>query len=367
MADQNVRVTRRCWGEAEGAAVWLLGLEGEGIGLRVSNYGGVIQALTLDDPGGRPVDVVLGYDTLDEYRRSDTFFGAMIGPVADRMAEGRCTLDGREVRLPRNAGPDSMHCGARGFHRVVWNWEPLADGIRLFRTFEAADTGFPGVMAAELRCRLPSPRTLRLEYAAECTRETAASFTNHSYFNLGGGREDCSGHVLTVHAGRYAETVRRVDPICTGQTLPVDGTPLDLRRGVRVGDAASATDFREIAAAGGVDHYFPVEGEGMREVARLRCPANGLALRCRSDAPGLLAYTANGLAGERGKGGAIYGPRWGVCLETERFPNGVNLPDRRGQVLLEPGERYASATEFAFDWGEKETQPVILGKSLLRK
>ena len=318
--------------------------------VRVSDYGGVIQSLTLDNPSGPPLDVVLGYDTPAEYRRGEAFFGAMIGPVADRLAGGRCTLDGREVRLPRNAGPDTMHCADRGFHCRVWNWEPLSDGLRLSGTLEEPDTGFPGTLSVALSYRIVEPQALRLEYTAACTRETAVSFTNHSYFNLLGGGADCREHVLTVRADRYAETAGATEPVCTGRALPVEGTPLDLRRGVSVGRVVDQTNDREIAAAGGLDHYFPVAGEGLREVARLYCPQNGLTLRCVTDAPGLLVYTANGLQAEPGKGGAVYGRNWGVCLETARFPNAVNLPDWRPQALLEPGQTYASATEFRFEY-----------------
>ena len=341
-----MRIAKRAWGDVDGAPVWLFEIEGNGLRAEVSNYGGVLRALELTEGPG--LDVVLGYDTLVEYRKSDTFFGATVGPIADRMAEGRCVLDGRKVQLPLNAGPDSMHCADRGFHRALWRWEPLADGVRLFRDFDGAETGFPGVLSASVCYRVPSPGMLRLEYAAECTRETAVSFTNHSYFNLTGGKRDCREHVLTLNAGRYAETWRMVEPIATGRALPVAGTPLDFRDGMRVGDALAHDAFPEIAAAGGVDHYFLAEGEGLREAARLTCPETGLAMVCRTDAPGLLVYTGNGLEAERGKAGRIYGKNWGVCLETERFPNAVNFPERRDQVMLEPGERYRTVTEFEF-------------------
>ena len=344
-----VKVTRRPWGSMGDAAVWLFDLEAGDLRASVSNYGGVIQALWVSG-GKRSLDVVLGYDSLEEYRRSDTFFGAMIGPLADRVAGGRCTLDGQTVCLPLNAGPDASHCGDRGFHCRVWNWQEEADGLCLFADLDERSTGFPGVLSVQLRYRLLPPRALRLEYIAECTRQTALSLTNHSYFTLNGGREDCRDHLLALRADRYAETERESDPICTGRTLPVEGTPLDFREETRIVDAVDRNDFSEIARAGGVDHYFPVAGTDLREFARLRCPETGLSLRCRSDAPGLLVYTANGLEAERGKGGTTYGRNWGVCLETERFPNGVNLPEWRGGVLLEPGERFTSATEFEFRW-----------------
>ena len=345
-----MKIARRPWGRVGDRPVWLFELERDGLRAAVSNYGGILQSLWVSDGSGRSLDAVLGYDTLEEYQNSDTFFGAAVGPVADRIAGGQCLLDGRVIRLPRNAGPDISHSGDGGFHRRVWEWREEADGLCLFADMDEAATGFPGTLSVELRYRLLPPRTLRLEYAARCTRETAVSITNHSYFTLNGGRGDCLDHLLTLRAGRYAQTCRDADPIPTGRLLSVAGTPLDFREGAPIGGAVDRFDFGEIARAGGVDHYFAVEGSGLREHAVLRCPDTGLALRCRSDAPGLLVYTANGLDAERGKGGRIYGGRYAVCLETERLPNAVNLEEWRPQVLLEPGEVAASATEFEWSW-----------------
>lgn len=345
-----MKITRRPWGSVGGRAVWLFEMERDGLRAAVSNYGGIVQSLWVSDGSGRSLDVVLGYDTLEEYRRCDTFFGAAIGPVADRIAGGRCLLDGRWIELPRNAGPDVSHSGAGGFHRRVWDWREEADGLCLFADMDERVTGFPGTLSVELRYRLLPPRTLRLESVARCTRETAVSITNHSYFTLNGGRSDCLDHRLTLRAGRYAQTCREADPIPTGRLLPVAGTPLDFREGPSIGEAVDRFDFGEIARAGGVDHFFAVEGSGLREHAILRCPGTGLAMRCRSDAPGLLVYTANGLGTEPGKGGRIYRKRFAVCLETECLPNAVNLPRWRPQVLLAPGEVASAATEFECFW-----------------
>ena len=340
---------KRLWGECEGKQIYLFELDdGCGMRARVSNYGGVLQALWVRDAGGRAMDVVLGYDTLEEYRNDTTLFGAMIGPIADRLDGGHCVLGGHEVQLPLNAGPDSMHSGPCGFHNCVWEWEALADGICFYHRFAPGEIGFPGNMDVYLRYRLCAPNVLRLEYAAECDCETALSFTNHSYFNLDGGANHCRGQRLTVYADRYAETERDSDPICTGRALPVEGTPFDFRGGKALEDALCKTDFSEIRTGGGVDHYFLVGGADMRTHARLESAESGLCLECASDAPGILIYTGNGLEAEPGKGGAIYRKNWAVCLETGRFPNAVNFPELREQVLLRPGERYESATEFRF-------------------
>lgn len=344
-----MRITKRPWGEAQGREIWLFEID-NGVGMRacVSNYGGVLQSLFVRDRHGEALDVVLGYDSLEEYRASETFFGAMIGPIADRMAGGRCQLDGEEVRLCRNAGPDSMHSGAFGFHAQAWDWEILPDGLSFTRTFTCGDTGFPGKMEARLAYRVCGAQILRLEYAARCDRESAVSFTNHSYFNLDGGGNHCRDQHLTVRASRYAETAGETDPICTGRALSVEGTPLDLRSGCRLGDVLAHDEFPEICTGGGIDHFFLADGEGMREHARIESLRSGISLVCRSDAPGVLVYTANGLDGEPGKGGKKYEKNWAICLETERFPNAVNLAERRSGVILRPGECYQSATEFVF-------------------
>lgn len=343
----NIRKT--LWGKWKDRDVYLFEMQHPcGMRASISNYGGVLQSLWVQNARGEMLDVALGYDRLEDYIRGDCFFGAMIGPIADRLAEGRLQVNGQEVRLAQNAGPDCMHSGAGGFHARLWDWEILADGVALELHLAPEDGLLPGRLDVRVIYRMPRENCLRIETAARCDCETLLSFTNHSYFNLNGGKGDCLGHSLRVHADTYAETRREADPICTGRTLPVDGTPLDLRAGCRLGDVLRRTDFSEIRRAGGLDHYFPISGAGMREHARLRCAESGLEMRCTSNAPGVLIYSANGLNAEAGKGGAIYGKNWALCMETERFPNAANFPQWRDQALLPSGEIDLNATEFSF-------------------
>ena len=123
---------------------------------------------------------------------------------------------------------------------------------------------------------------------------------------------------------------------------------MDMRRDTAIGDALAHSEFCEIQTGGGIDHYFLVDGAGMRPMADVYCPVTGIAMRCASDAPGVLVYTGNGLERESGKGGAIYRKNWAVCLETERFPNAVNIPALRDTALLKHGEQFTSATEYTF-------------------
>lgn len=344
-----MRISKRSWGRHDGRDVFLFELETGGMRACVSNYGGILQALHVQNGHGEDVDAVLGYDTLEEYIRSETFFGAMVGPIADRLGEGRCVLDGEEVQLPLNAGPDCMHSGDRGFHSRVWDWEILPDGIAFVRSFAPGELGFPAALHVRLGYRITREGVLRIEYAATADLEMALSLTNHSYFTLNGGSGHCRDHALQIFADCYAETRRKSDPICTGRMLPVEGTPFDLRGGRRIEDVLACSGFSEIRTGGGIDHYFPVNGSGMRDHARLACPRCGLQLTCRSDAPGVLVYSANGLEAEAGKGGSIYGRNWAVCLETECFPNAVNMPHLRDQVIVTPGITFKSATEFVFE------------------
>lgn len=329
------------WGEVSGKAVSLYEISCDGgISVRVSDYGGIVQSFVIPKPTER--DIVLGYDTVEEYARSETFFGAFVGPLADRTGGARLTLGGREIRLEANAGQDCMHSGSAGFHCRVWDAEILADGVRFSYSF--TDAPLPGTLTASVAYTVPAPDTLRIAYEAECTEETALSFTNHSYFSL--RSETCLNDRLTLYASRYAETDCSKDPLVTGITRSVTGTPFDFCAGARLGDAVSAVDFPEVAAAGGVDNYFLTDGAGLRLHARLRSADGKIELLCRSDAPGVLVYTGNGLEAEKGKRGAIYGKHAGVAFETENFPNAVNLPDRRASVVGRAGQRYHGVTEF---------------------
>lgn len=337
-----MKISSQKWGEHDGKGIYLFEIDNKrGFRARVSNYGAILQGLLVENK-----DVVLGYDTLGEYICSDTFFGATVGPIADRVGNACFEIGDLWVRLEKNAGPDCMHSGSKGFHAQVWNWMEMPDGIAFEISYAGRD--FPGQIDVRVCYRLCGDRTLRIEYHAKSDCDTALSFTNHSYFNLDGGRNHCRNHKLTVHADRYAETRRENDPICTGNTPDVQDTPFDLRKGAAIESVLMRSDFSEIRSGGGIDHYLLVNGNGMREHARLESEESGLELICRSDAPGILVYTANGLAGERGKSGVEYDRNWGVCLETERFPNAVNLPQHRSQVLLHAGETYESCTEFKF-------------------
>ena len=348
--DTEVRIIP--WGEINGKKVSLFEISCvDGITVKVSDYGGILQSFQTPEPYRR--DIVLGYDSVEEYVRSDTFFGAAVGPLADRTGGAGLKIGGKEIRLEKNAGNDCMHSGASGFHAQIWETELLPDGVCFSSSF--TDAPLPGTLSVSLVYSVPAPDILRILYEAVCTEETALSFTNHSYFALGEYTENrsCLNDRLTLFASRYAETDCSADPLVTGKLRNVEGTPFDFRRGRKVGDAISQKDFSEIVAAGGVDNYFLTDGLGFRPHARLTSADGKIGLLCMSDAPGILVYSGNGLNKEKGKNGEVYGRHGGIAFETENFPNAVNLPDLRSSVVLRPGECFRTVTEFIVSGNQK--------------
>lgn len=339
---------KELWGLIEKEPVYLFRLrDEEGMEIDVSNYGCIIQGWRVRTPAGSGLDLVLGYDSLEEYRSSETYFGAAIGPVADRLANGRCIVGNEKIQFPINSGVDCVHSGKNGYHSRIWDWHILDEGIEFAYTYPTDENPLPGCLHVVIRYLLLPENTLRIEYEAKSNCDTIVSMTNHSYFTLNSGCTDCKEDILKLNANHYAETCRDTDPICSGRSMSVEGTPLDFKAGKCLKDALSETDFSEIQRAGGIDHYFLVDGSGMREHARLHSASSGLILVCRSDAPGILVYTANGLENEKGKNDQVYHRNYGVCMETECFPNAANIADYRNQVLLPAGNTVTTCTEFS--------------------
>ena len=311
-----------------------------------SDYGCIIKSLYIPLSDGTYRDVVLGYDTIDEYKNSETYFGAVVGPVADRISGAELAVAGKKIVLEKNAGNDCMHFGKYGFSKVTWKAKVVENGIEFSKTF--ADNPLPGNLDVKVRYLLPDEMTFLIEYEAICSEETVLSLTNHSYFSLNGGTKSCAGDELVILSSAYAETDCSDNPLVTGNEMSLDNSPLDFRKPKNVGIALMSLNNPEISSAGGVDHYFIVPGEGMRRHALMLAADKSLGMMISSSAPGVLVYSGNGLHSEKGKNGQMYGKNYGIAFETESFPNAVNIPHMRESVVLKPGQKYMSATEFAF-------------------
>ncbi|MFG3506721.1 aldose epimerase family protein [Streptomyces sp. NPDC047821] len=338
---------------ADGTAVHRWTLRNGGTRLKVLSYGGIVQSLEVPDRHGRYANVSLGFDDLDAYVSSSPFFGALIGRYGNRIAGGRFTLDGREHRLSVNDGPNSLHGGARGFDKRVWDVEPFTDrtGVGLVLRYVSADgeMGYPGTLRVTVTYTLTPRGEWRVDYAATTDRATVVNLTNHTYYNLAGeGGGDVLGHELRLAASRYTPTDATLIP--TGELAPVAGTPFDFRSGKPIGEDIR-TAHPQLVLAQGYDHNWVLDkGATARPlpVATLRDPGSGRTMTIATTEPGVQFYSGNFLDGTlAGPSGRTYRQGDGLCLETQHFPDSPNRPEFPSTVLR-PGATYRSTTVHRF-------------------
>ncbi|MEU8103513.1 aldose epimerase family protein [Nonomuraea muscovyensis] len=286
----------------------------------VLSYGAVLQSLEVSG-----VNVVLGLDTLDDYRTRSRYFGAVVGRFGNRIAGAAFTLDGVTHTLPANNGPNSLHGGVQGFDSKVWTVEDASDSsVTLGLTSPDGDQGYPGTLRARVTYTLDGD-ALRLDYTAETDAPTVLNLTNHSYFNLAGGG-DVLGHVVRMDAEHYLPVDAAKIP--TGELAKVTGTPFDFTTPHAIGARYD----------GAYDHCFVLDG-GITVTE----PVGGLTMEVTTSEPGVQFYAGGMLDGVA----TPYGPHAGFCLETQHFPDSPNQPHFPSTVLR-PGERHTSTTTYRF-------------------
>lgn len=343
----------------EGQAVELFNLTNrDGVEAKVMSYGGTIVSLKTPDRAGKLEDVVLGFDDLEGYLKTKSYFGALIGRYANRIARGRFTLDGVEYQLATNDGANHLHGGVRGFDKVVWNVRPLNahHGSALEITYFSRDgeEGYPGNLSLRVVYALNDENELKVDYSATTDRDTVVNLTQHSYFNLAGaGSRDILDHMLWIDADHFTPTDATSIP--TGELRDVRGTPFDFTRPTSIG-ARIDDDDEQLKFAGGYDHNFvlnaPARGnrvpDSLRLAARVSEPTTGRLMEVWTTEPGLQLYSGNFLDGsEVGKGCKTYKHRYGFCLETQHFPDSPNEPGFPSTVLRK-GELYRTTTVYKF-------------------
>ena len=314
---------------------------------RISNYGAIITELHVPDRNGRLGDVVLGFDNLKQYLTNDYYLGATCGRVANRIAKGKFTLDGKKFSLATNNGPNALHGGRKGFDKVLWRATPLQGAtVRLDYTSADGEEGYPGKLAVTVIMKLTDANELLIDYTATTTQPTPINLTNHSYFNLA-GRGDIKKHLLTLAADFY--TPNDDTQIPTGEIRPVKGTPFDFTK-----PAAIGARFAKLGGKPqGYDHNFVLRGDATHSgapafAARVTEPTTGRVLDIFTTTPGVQLYTANWFDGTlTGKNGIRYTPHTGLALEAQHFPNAVNTP-HFPNTILRPGETYRQLTIHRF-------------------
>ncbi len=343
-------MSREPFGTARGQPVERFLLANErGLRVAILTYGGIVQSLEAPDRNGTLVNIVLGFNKLDDYVQRSPYFGALIGRFANRIAHARFSLDGNEYELPANQGPNSLHGGTEGFDKRVWQVRH-ADHDRLHLQLESqdGDQGYPGNLEIQVTYIVSKENALSIEYRATSDQPTVVNLTNHTYFNLAGeGSGSIEDHVLTLHAERFTPIDAKLIP--TGAIEPVAGTALDFRMPKRIGEHLRAS-HEQIVLAQGFDHNYIVNGkEGtLRPAARVEEPSSGRVLEVLTTEPGLQFYSGNFLDGTLvGTAGAAYRQGDGFTLETQHFPDSPNIP-AFPSTLLRPGHAFESTTVFQF-------------------
>lgn len=325
------------------------------ISCKIITYGGAIRSLAIPDWAGEPVDVVLGFDTLEGYMAQDKYMGAIVGRYANRIAGARFTLDGKDYQLAANDGENSLHGGDVGFDKQVWTVEELSESaVTLSLVSPDMQEGYPGTLEVRVTYSLDSCG-LAIDYWARSDKDTVCNLTNHSYFDLSGhDKGPITGHAFKLRASRY--TPARPGSIPTGELAPVDRTPMDLRV-ARVIDGMIDREFDQLTMAGGYDHNWVADswnGVDCCLIGGAWSRETGIDMSVYTTEPGVQFYTGNYLEGcPVGKGGAVYGRRHGFCLETQHFPDSPNQPGFPSCVL-KAGEEFTSRTRYDFSITEDE-------------
>ena len=341
-------VTKRLYGTTrDGTAVEEFTLSNGSYLVKLITYGAAISEWIVPDRNGRPTDVILRFDDMDGWQsKGNPYFGCIVGRVANRIGQGRFTLDGKEYKLATNNGPNHLHGGLRGFDKVVWKAEVQAGQrlptVRFSHLSPDGAEGYPGNLSCQVTYALSINGTLSIDYHATSDAATPVNLTNHAYFNLNGANSGSTvlNHELMIAAQRYTPT--NDDLLPTGVIADVAGTPLDFTKPRKIGDR-----IRQITANPvGYDHNYVLNPENRILAARATVPTTGLILEMVTTEPGLQLYTGNFLDGQvKGKGGVAYPQYGGFCLEAQHFPDSVNRPEFP-PIILRPGKAYRQATTY---------------------
>jgi aldose 1-epimerase len=347
-------VTREPFGRTtDGTDVAIFKLKNpHGLELRAMTYGATIVSLRTPDRNGQLGDIVLGFHSVQGYEKFPRFFGAVVGRYANRIANGRFTIDTVTYQLTTNRAPNHLHGGVKGFDKVVWQGTPFDNdssvGVVFDYTSSAGEEGYPGTLQARVTYTLTDSDRLIVDYHATTDQTTHVNLSQHSYFNLGGeGSDAISGHVLEIAADSMTPVDSTLIP--TGVIVPVEGTSFDFRTAAPIGSRIDAAD-PQLRFGGGYDHNFVLrrQGSGLQRAALVSEPTSGRTMEILTTEPGLQFSSANRLdTTVVGKAGHVYDRRTGFCLETQHYPDSPNHPNFPS-TMLRPGEEYRSQTVFVF-------------------
>lgn len=325
-----------------------------GVSASFTDLGAVWVRMMVKDREGQPGDVVLGYDSAEQYLVNAPHFGAPIGRNANRIGKACFVLNGQAYHLEENNGScNNLHSGSNQYHRRMWEAETSEEdiGSRVTFTLESpdGDQGFPGNLTIRISYTLTDEDAVQIDYYGVSDADTVVNLTNHSYFNLN-NHDSSQISDIQVWIDADAFTMADAELIPTGELVPVKGTPMDFTQMKPIGRDIDAC-YQPLKEAGGYDHNWALKAQRGEPVlaAKAYSGRTGRTMEVYTDMPGIQFYTANSLDETRhpAKGKALYGPRSSFCFETQYFPNAVNIPAFASPVLR-AGEEYKSTTIYRF-------------------
>ena len=333
-------VQKEFFGNAFGKDVYKYTVENGGITLSVMELGATVTHLFVPDKNGKSVDVVLGYDTVQEYEENDGYLGATIGRVGNRIRKGKFILNGENYTLAVNNGPNHLHGGLKGFDKAVWKADEKENSIVFSHFSPDGDEGYPGNLSVTVTVTLEE-NGISLDYAAETDKDTVINLTNHSYFNLN-GKGDVLEHTLKLNADKF--NVGDSDCLPTGEIASVFGTVMDFTKEKTIGFGIDSSEPC-VKLSGGYDSNFILSGS---PAAVLKSEESGIEMTVLTTEPGVQVYSANFLTPRKGKNGAKYTYRNALCLETQHFPDSIHH-EKWPTCILKKGEKFESKTTYCFN------------------
>lgn len=337
-------------GEKNGKTTALYTLtNANGMEVCITNFGGRLVSVMVPDKDGNMVDVILGFDNINDYMTKPSDFGASIGRYANRIAGGKFELDGETVVLNQNDGENCLHGGAEGWQYQVYEAEQVdAQTLKLTMHSPDGEMGFPGNVTAVVTYTLTDDNAIDIAYSGTTDKPTVLSMTNHAYFNLSGNHAvEGTDQVLYVNADTFTPANDKLIP--TGEVRPVEGTPFDFRTPKSIGQDINA-DYEQLVLGNGYDHNWVLNtaGDVTKLALSVYSPVTGILLEEYTDQPGVQVYTGNFLTGKvAGKHGIMYPKRASVCIETQLFPDTPNRPEWP-TATLRPGETYTHRCIYKF-------------------
>lgn len=325
-----------------------------GASISLINYGAAIQAINVPDKHGNITDVLLGYDTINEYQEyGEYFFGATIGRVANRIEDSSFDLNGKTYILPVNNGRrNSLHGGIRGFDKCIWDAETVESGVKFSRLSKNGEEGYPGNLTVSVSYQFTDDNEIIIDYDAVADADTIVNMTNHSYFNLSGhSKGNIGNHTLIINADKFLESNNEC--LATGNYIDVEGTPFDFRNVRKIGDVINAGHIQQ-EYVGGFDHSFVLRdcSKVMKEAAIAKSPDSGIIMKVSTNKPAIHLYSGNFMKPMPGKEGTRYNYREGFCLETQYYPNSMKQK-HFPSIILKKGEKYRFRTIYAFSTEDK--------------